>query len=108
MSRYYVRMEDLKEHGEEIKNYATDIVDAKIKELIKLGNELKWEGPAHDRFYESFTEKVKKIRYVAAMLEVYGKFMVMASEGYTDINDQMYKEFMADIKKKYSTLDEDV
>ena len=104
MSRYYVKMDELKEHGEEIQKYATDIVDAKVQELIRIGSELKWEGPLHNKFYSSFTEKVKKIRYVAAMLEVYGKFMVMASEGFTDINDKMYKEFMEDIKKKYDEV----
>ena len=60
MSRYYVKMDELKERGEEIQTYATDIVDAKIQELIKIGRSLKWEGPAHDSFKESFDEKSKK------------------------------------------------
>ena len=101
MSKYYVRMDELKEHGEEIKKYASDIVDSKVQELIKIGNSINWEGPAHDSFYASFTEKIKKIRYVAAMLEVYGQFMIMASEGYTDINDQIYKSFLDEINEKY-------
>ena len=105
MSRYYVKMDELKERGEEIQTYATDIVDAKIQELIKIGKSLKWEGPAHDRFKESFDEKVKKIRYIAAMLEVYGKFMVMASDGYNEINDELGKSFMEDIVSKYDNLD---
>ena len=51
-------------------------------------------------------KKVKKIRYIAAMLEVYGKFMVMASDGYNEINDEIGRSFMEDIVSKYDNLDE--
>lgn len=95
MAKYYVKMEELKTEGEEIQKYAKDVVDSKIQELIALADKLEWEGPTHEMFIELFNDKIKKIRYVAKMIEVYGKFMVYASEGFTDVN----KKFSEDMQK---------
>ena len=95
MAKYYVKMEELKTEGEEIQKYAKDVVDTKMQELIALADKLEWEGPTHEMFMELFNEKIKKIRYVAKMIEVYGKFMVYASEGFTDVN----KKFAEDMQK---------
>lgn len=95
MAKYYVKMEELKTEGEEIQKYAKDVVDMKMQELIALADKLEWEGPTHEMFMELFNEKIKKIRYVAKMIEVYGKFMVYASEGFTDVN----KKFAEDMQK---------
>ena len=65
MNKYLVKMDDLKEQGEEMQKYATDIIDGKIKELLKIVNELEWRGTARDQFYESFSQIMKKIRYVS-------------------------------------------
>ncbi len=92
MAKYYIKMEELKTEGEEIQEYAKNVIDAKVLELVGLADKLVWEGPTYEMFIKLFSEKIKKIRHIAKMIEIYGKFMVMASEGYTEVNDKFAKE----------------
>jgi len=93
MAKYYVKMGELKTEGEEIQRYAKDTVGAKVQELIDMSDKLQWEGPTYEMFITLYTDKIKKIKYLAKMIEMYGKFMVMASEGYTEVNDKLEKEW---------------
>ena len=40
MAKYYIKMDELKAEGEEIQEYAKNIVDAKVLELINLADKL--------------------------------------------------------------------
>ena len=95
MAKYYVMMEELKAEGEEIQAFAKNVVDAKIQELVKLSETFEWEGPTHEMFINLYNEKLDKIKYLAKMIEVYGKFMVLASEGFTEVNDKFAKEMQS-------------
>ena len=92
MARYYVKMEELKTEGEEIQEYAKNIVDSKVQELIDLSDKLEWEGPTYEMFIKLYNDKVNRIKYLAKMIEIYGKFMVLASEGFTEVNNKFNKE----------------
>lgn len=107
MAKYYVKMDELKAEGEEIQEYAKNVVDAKIQELIVLSNKLEWEGPTHEMFMELFNDKINRIKYLAKMIEIYGKFMVIASEGFTEVNDKFAKEMqviMDELKREKEKL----
>lgn len=107
MARYYVKMEDLKTEGEEIQEFAKNVVEAKVQELVALGDKLEWEGPTYEMFIKLYTDKINRVKYLAKMIEIYGKFMVLASEGFTEVNDKFAKEMqiiMDDLKREKEKL----
>lgn len=99
MAKYYIKMDDLKTSGELVQKFAKETIGEKINNLFSLLDSLKWEGPAANLYKENYKQKINKIKILSDMIEVYGKFMVMVSEGYSDINDKMYKEWQELIEK---------
>ena len=91
MAKYFVKMDELKEKGEELEKYATDIMEVKINELIDIVNKFEWNGPASEEYIKLYKERTSKLLYASKMIYTYGKFMVMAADGYTDVNDQIEK-----------------
>lgn len=107
MARYYVKMEELKSEGEEIQEFAKNVVEAKVQELIALLDKLEWEGPTYEMFIKLYTDKINKIKYLAKMIEIYGKFMVLVSDGFTEVNDKFNKEMqiiMDELKQEKEKL----
>lgn len=101
--RYYVRMDKLKEAGENLSKYANDTVKGKINELQTIINKVQWEGPAHELYLEVYKKKIKELLKIGDLIEVYGKFMVFASENYTKTNKDLIKswqQFLEEQKQK--------
>jgi len=92
MAKYYIRMEELKTDGEEIQDYAKNVVDANIQELINLVDKFEWEGPTYEMFITLYTDKIQRIKYLAKMIEMYGKFMVAAADEFTEVNNKFVEE----------------
>lgn len=89
MARYYVDMDSLKEEGEMIKDYAINTVGAKFEELMVLAKSLNWSGPSSVMFQEMFERKIKKLHNISGMIELFGNFMITASEGFTNVNEEV-------------------
>ncbi|MBQ9853874.1 MAG: hypothetical protein IJO57_02445 [Bacilli bacterium] len=89
MARYYVKMDALKEEGILIKDYAVNTVGAKFNELIEISKNLSWSGPSSVEFKKMFEEKIKKLNDISSMIEMFGKFMITASDGFVDVNKKV-------------------
>lgn len=93
MTKYLIKMDKVREEGESMISYADNTVVAAVDELIGLTSKLEWEGPTYDMFVELYTDKMNKIKYLASMIEAYGKFMVLVSNNYGKVNDDFKKEW---------------
>lgn len=89
MARYYVEMDALKEEGKMIKDYAINTVGAKFEELMILSKSLNWSGPSSEIFQEMFERKIKRLSNISGMIQLFGNFMISASEGFTNVNHEI-------------------
>jgi len=96
MARYDIYMDQLNDNGDEIKNIAEKKIDPNIKEITRIANELKWEGPSYDMFINTFNKKMETVRQIPLVVGAYGNFMKKASGGYQDLSDKMYDELQND------------
>ena len=99
MTKYDIHMDKLKGHGDEIKKTAQNALESNIRDIIRLSNEIAWEGPSHDVFISTFNEIMKNVCYIPSVIGAYGKFMVTASGGFNEINDKMYDDLLKEMDK---------
>ena len=100
--RYFVRMDRLKEEGMNLKQFADDSVYQKIEHLKKIKNDMEWNSPAGEAFYEVYDGMINNLYDIGLVLEKLGAFMEFCSEHYGDANKEVmgeWQEVMEEIEQ---------
>lgn len=99
MTRYDIYMEKLRDNGQDIKKTASEDIYKNIVDIKRISESIKWEGPSYDQFKKQFNQKMQSIEYIPFVIEAYGNFMIKASGGFDEINDQMYNDLLIEMEK---------
>ena len=91
MAHYKIYLDELSDASRRLINYSNNDINNKIMEIKSIGESIKWNGPAHDKFIDGFEKQIINLEKLNAKIRLFGEYLAHAEESYNDTNNDVNK-----------------
>lgn len=93
MAYYKIYLDELSDESRKIVNYSKIDINNKIEEIKRLGESIKWSGPAHDSFIKGFNKQIINLEKLNDRIRLFGEYLDYAHEDYNNTNNDVNKSW---------------
>lgn len=98
--KYIVGINEVKEVGKSIQNYAQNDLHNNIFELHKMKLNMKWQGPAKQMFSEKFDSALERLYKMERSIEACGEFLSHSGESFGECVDELQEDWEKHLREQ--------